>query len=182
MKLSIIVIVLIAGLTAIATGWIYQSSSSSLTARPALEIPSDIDYFMTNFRYRSIDQNGLLDFQIESQYLEHYTKEDISRIESPVVRAYRQNDDWRVEADSGQMYHRSNTMRLSDNVVMQKMGGDLMEVRSESILFEPDRDLLVSNQGLVIEWPNARISADEGVFDIQKQVYKLKNAKAVYYR
>lgn len=176
-----IVIVLIAGIIAIAVGWIYQSNSSSLATGTALEIPKNIDYFMTNFRYRSFDQSGQLDYQFESPYLEHYIKEDISRIEAPVVLAYRQSDDWRVEADIGEMYHRSNTMQLSNNVVMQKMGADPMLVRSESILFEPDRDLLVSDQGLVIESSNARIVAEQGVFDMQNQVYNLKTAKALYY-
>ena len=174
-------IVLIAGLIAIAVGWIYQSRFTTIETRSTLEIPSNIDYFMTNFKYRSIDQAGHLDFQFQSRYLEHYIKEDISRIEAPVVLAYRQNSNWRVEADTGEMYHEANTMLLRDNVVMQKLGNDPMQVRSESFMFEPDRDLVIGDQGLVIESPNVRISADKGVFDLQNQVYKLKNTRAVYY-
>jgi LPS export ABC transporter protein LptC len=181
MRPSIIVVVLIAGLIAIAAGWIYQSRSTSLAIRPALDIPSDIDYFMTDFTYRVIDETGNLDYQFQSRYLEHYTQDDISRIEAPVVLVYETNDDWRAEAVIGEMRHRSNTMQLSDNVVMQKMGGDPMLVRSESIIFEPDRDLFVADQGLVIESSNALIAADEAVFDLHNQVYKLKNTKAVYY-
>jgi len=180
MRLSILVVVLIAGLIAIAAGWIYQSRSTSLATRPALDIPPDIDYFMTDFTYRVFDETGNLDYQYRSRYLEHYTLDDISRIEAPVVLVYATNDHWRIEADIGEMYHRSNTMQLSDNVVMQKMGSDPMLVRSENILFEPDRDLFVADQGLVIESPNALIAADEAVFDLHNQVYKLKNIKAVY--
>ena len=181
MKPSIIGVVLIAGLFAIAAGWIYQSLSTSLVTRPALDIPSDIDYFMTDFTYRVIDKTGNLDYQFQSRYLEHYTEDDVSRIEAPVLLVYETNDHWRVEAVIGELYHRSNTMQLSDNVVMQKMGSDPMLVRSENILFEPDRDLFVADQGLVIESPNALIAADEAVFDLHNQVYKLKNTKAVYY-
>ena len=135
---------------------------------------------MTDFTYRVIDETGNLDYQFQSRYLEHYTRDDISRIEAPLVLVYATNDHWRVEAAIGEMYHRSNTMRLSDNVVMQKMGDDPMLVRSENILFEPDRDLFVADQGLVIESSNALIAADEAVFDLHNQVYRLKNIKAVY--
>ena len=182
MRVSIFVIVSIAGLIAIAVGWIYQSSSSSLATGPTLEIPTDIDYFMTNFKYRSIDQTGRLDFEFKSRYLEHYTRQNISRIEAPVVLAYQLDANWRVESDIGEMYHDPNTMQLSDNVVMQRLGDDPMLVRSESILFKPEEDLMVSDRGLVIEMPNARISADEAVFDLHNRVYKLKHTKAVYYR
>ncbi len=181
MRPSIIVVVIIAGLIAIAAGWIYQSRSKSLATRPALDIPSDIDYFMTNLNYRVIDETGILDYQFQSPYLEHYTQEDISRIEAPTVLIYETINNWRVEAVIGEMYHRSNTMKLSENVIMQKMGKDPMLVRSKTILFEPDRDLVVADQGLVIESANTRITADEAVFDLNNQVYRLKNTRTVYY-
>ncbi len=181
MRLSIIVVVIIAGLIAIAAGWVYQSRSKSLATRPALDIPSDIDYFMTNLNYRVIDKTGVLDYQFQSPYLEHYTQDDISRIEAPIVRVYETNSDWRVEAVIGEIYHRSNTMKLSKKVMMQKMGKDPILVRSETILFDPDRDLAVADQGLVIESANTRITADEAVFDLNNQVYRLKNTRTVYY-
>lgn len=181
MRFSIFIVVLAAGIIAIAVGWIYQSSSTAIATRPALEIPTDIDYFMTNFKYRSINQSGRLDFQLESPYLEHYTQKDVSRIDEPLVVAYQQNDNWRVESKIGELDHESNTMRLSDNVVMQKIGGKPMLVRSDSILFDPDQDQVVAEQGILVETPNSRISADEAVFDLNNQVYRLKRTKAVYY-
>ncbi|MFV2032387.1 MAG: LPS export ABC transporter periplasmic protein LptC [Gammaproteobacteria bacterium] len=181
MRPSLIVVVLIAGLVAIAAGWIYQSRSLSLATRPELDIPTDIDYFMADFKYRSIDETGNLDYQFQSPYLEHYIQNDTSKIEAPVVLVFEPDGDWRLKADIGELYHPSNTMLLSDNVVMQKMGNDPILVRSESIFFEPDLDLVSLEQSLVIESFNAIITADEAVFDLDNQVYKLKNIKAIYY-
>ena len=85
MRPSVLVVIFIAVVGAIAAGWIYQSKSKTTTQRPELEIPTDIDYFLAELKYRIFNQAGSLDYQLRSPYLEHFARDDISRVKQPVV-------------------------------------------------------------------------------------------------
>ena len=174
----IIVIVAIVG--AIAAGWVYESRSKTIAARPELEIPTDIDYFLTEAKYQIFDSTGALDYQLYSPYMEHFPLNDISHIKYPVVSVYRENGDWNVQAYNGELMHQQNILQLSDKVVMKRLGPNAMQISSESMLFEPDRDRITSENNVVIESDNTRISGDMAVFDLHNQVYTMKNIKAIY--
>ncbi len=49
------------------------------------------------------------------------------------------------------------------------------------MLFEPGRNRLSSEENVIIESGNARIIGNEAVFDLQNEVYSLKNTRSVYY-
>ena len=76
-----IIMVLITVLGAIAVGWVYESRSNNNLARAELEIPTDIDFFLSQLNYRVFNSSGDLDYQLQSPYLEHFIKNDISRID-----------------------------------------------------------------------------------------------------
>ncbi len=181
MRFSVLVFIFIAVVGAIAVGWIYESRSKTTTVRPELEIPTDIDYFLAELKYRIFNQAGSLDYQLRSPYLEHFARDDISRVKQPVVDVYRPGGDWRLKASRGEIFHQKNRLQLNDNVVMQKFGPRPMQVRSQSMLFEPDRNRLSSEETVVIESGNARISGNNAVFDLQNEIYLLKNTRSVYY-
>jgi LPS export ABC transporter protein LptC len=181
MRPSVLVVIFVAVVGAIAVGWIYQSKSKTTTQRPELEIPTDIDYFLAELNYRIFNQAGSLDYQLQSPYLEHFTRDDVSRVRQPVVEVYRATGDWRIKASRGEIFHQQNYLKLSKNVVMQKLGSRPIQVRSQSMLFEPDRNLLTSEETVVIESGSARISGDQAVFDLQNEVYSLKNTRSVFY-
>ena len=175
------VMVLIAVLGAIAVGWIYESRSKDILVGLELEIPTDIDFFLSGMNYRVFDKSGNLDYQLHSPYLEHFIKDDISRIEQPMIRVYRESGDWQVKASRGNILHRQEWLQLDSNVVMQKLGGDSIQFRSESMLFKPELDLVVSEVNVIIESDRAKISGDEAVFDLRNEIYSLKNTRAIYY-
>lgn len=181
MRPSVLAVIFIAVVGAIAVGWIYQSKSKTTTLRPELEIPTDIDYFLTELKYRIFNEAGSLDYQLQSPHLEHFTRDDVSRVEQPVVEVYRAAGDWRVNASRGEIFHQQNYLKLSNNVVMQKFGPRQILVRAQSMLFKPDLNLLSSEENVVIESGNATISGNEAVFDLQNEVYSLKNTRSVFY-
>ncbi len=176
---SIMVFVVVLG--AVAVGWIYQSRSKDILSGPELEIPTNIDFFLSQMNYRVFNESGDLDYQLHSPYLEHFIKDDISRIEQPMIRIYRDNSDWQVEASRGDILHQQEWLQLENNVVLQKLGGESIQFRSESMLFKPEQDLLVSEENVIIEYDHARISGDEAIFDLRNEVYSLKNTRAIYY-
>lgn len=167
-------------LGAIAVGWIYESRLNTAIAEPDLEIPTDIDYFLAEVKYQTYNETGALDTQLNSPYMEHFPLEDISRVKQPVVNVFRDSGDWRIQALSGDFLHQQNQYFLRKSVVIKRLGENPMQVRSESILIEPERDLISSNTEVIIELGGARISGDTAVFDLRNQVYSMKNTRAIY--
>lgn len=176
-----IIMVLITVLGAIAVGWVYESRSNNNLARAELEIPTDIDFFLSQLNYRVFNSSGDLDYQLQSPYLEHFIKNDISRIEQPIIQVYRDSGDWQVEALQGTILHRQEWVQLDNNVVMKKMGAESIRVRSDSVLFKPDQDQVSMKTTVIIESNDARITGDQAIFDLRNEVYSLTNTRAIYY-
>ncbi len=149
MKFSSIAIVVAAGLIAIAVGWVYQSQTSTSVSKPELEIPVDIDYFLSQVKYRVMAKNGKLDYELRSSYLQHFKQQDISRLEMPEIKIFRNQEPWEMQADRAELQHQENILEFVDNVRLQGKNTD--------------------------------IRADKAVFDLDENVYRLTNTKAIYY-
>ena len=168
-------------LGAIAVGWVYESNSKDKITRPELEIPTDIDFFLSQLNYRVFNKSGSLDYQLQSPYLEHFIKDDISRIEHPMIRIYLASGDWQVKASRGNIIHQQEWLELDKDVVMQKIGAELFQVQSDSIIFKPAQDLVSSKATVIINTGRAKITGDQAIFDLRNEVYSLKNTRAIYY-
>ena len=176
-----IIMVFITVLGAIAVGWVYESRSKNNLVRAELEIPTDIDFFLSQLNYRVFNSSGGLDYQLQSPYLEHFIKNDISRIEQPIIQVYRDSGDWRVEALRGAILHRQEWVQLDNDVVMEKIGAESIRVRSDSIIFKPEQDQVTTKTTVIIESNGARITGDQAFFDLRNEVYSLTNTQAIYY-
>ena len=180
MSLRLAIAVAVFGIGAIALGWVYESHLKTKVASVDLVIPTDIDYFLTHFKYRSINIDGELDYEISSPRLEHRPSNDISHIDSPSVQIYRDNDHWQIDSELGQLQHRDNLLRLEQNVVLQKRADASFRLTTNSILFELDRDLITMESKVLMQSRNAQIEAQHAIFDLANKVYTLQNAHAVY--
>ncbi len=180
MKLSGIILVLSAGIIAIAVGWIYQSQNKPSELRSELEIPVDIDYYLSKLKYRVMAKSGELDYELRSPYLQHFKRDDISRIDSPEIDIFRKDQHWRVAAKTAEMRHRQNILYLTDDVLMRRLGEKPMRLSSQLLRFESDNDLVVGERGVTITSKNSQIDADSAIFDLEKNIYSLTNTKAVY--
>lgn len=180
MKMPIAALVIIAVIVAIAAGWIYQAGTPA--SQSDLEIPSDIDYFLTTVNYRSMNRLGHLDYEMQSPYLEHLTVANISLIEQPVMQIYRDADNWHIEAFKGKLFHEQDSLQLSQNIIMRRLGGNPLLVRAEEMLFQPELNRISAKEQVGMEFNNARIHGSEAIFDLKNKVYSLKNTRASYYR
>jgi lipopolysaccharide export system protein LptC len=180
MKPFYVVALIVVIFAAITVGWVYQSRSKLATVSPELEIPTDIDYFLAELKYQIINKTGSLDYQLNSPYLEHFPRDDISLIRQPVIDVYRETGDWNIQAQKGELKHQQNLLLLSDDVVVKRLGANALQISAESMLFEPDRDLITSDKRVVIESDNSRVSGDMAVFDLHNQVYSMKNTRSIY--
>lgn len=180
MKSRVFIFVIIFGFGAIAVGWVYESSLRPGEKKASLEFPDDIDYFLTDLRYRTLKADGTLDFQFLSPRLEHFPRNDISRIELPSMQIYDDIDPWQIDALTGEYHHGNNLLQLNQQVVMQKQGPSPMQVYTESISFEPDRDLVSTDSEILMVSPNARIRAQSAEFDLARKIYRFSKTRAIY--
>lgn len=180
MKSRLLIIVLFLGIGAVLVGWIYESQTDFRLDRSELEIPQNIDYFMTDLTYRVMTDAGKLDYEFSSPRLEHHNLGDFSRIEQPFVQLYRDSQHWQIDSRQGEFQHADNLLWLSQQVVMQRLGENPLQIYGESIRFSPDRDLLVSDSAILMQSANSRIEAQQAVFDLSTRVYTLQKTRAVY--
>lgn len=181
MKLSSIILVVSAGIIAIAVGWIYQSQTKPAETRTELEIPVDIDYYLSGVKYRVMAKSGELDYELRSPYLQHFKPGDISRIDTPEIDIFRKNQHWKIEAKTAEMLHQENTLYLIDKVLMQKQGEQPLQLTTELLRFESDSDRVIAEQAVQLIGKNTQIDADKALFELGKNIYTLTNTKAVYY-
>jgi len=180
MKSRFLIFIIIFGFGAIAIGWVYESSLRPREEKSSLEFPNDIDYFLTNLRYRALDADGKLDFQFLSPRLEHFPANDISSIEAPSMQIYNDINPWQIDALTGEYQHGNNLLQLNQQVVMQKQGPSPMQVYTESISFEPDHDLVSANSEILMVIPQAKIRAEHAEFDLARRIYRFGKARAIY--
>ena len=182
MKSRLLLLIVFLGIGAIAVGWVYESSLRPPPDKASLLIPDDIDYFLTNMRYRELDSDGQLAFQFHTPRLEHYPLDDVSSIERPSMRIFTETGSWQVDAQTGEHRHRENLLRLREQVVMRRQGDAPMQVFTDSISFEPDRELVRAESDIVMISPDARIEAQRAEFDLGAKIYRFDRTRAVYRR
>ncbi|MDJ0779646.1 MAG: LPS export ABC transporter periplasmic protein LptC [Gammaproteobacteria bacterium] len=180
MKPRSLVIVLALGCIAIVVGWVYESRVREDTVADKLEIPDNIDYFLTGLRFRGMNTEGQPDFEFTSRRLEHRRKTDVSHIEAPTVRVFRATANWQIDSRQAAYEHRANLLRMEQDVVLQKGGVRPLRLMTESLVFDPDRDRISTDSNVVMLSGDGRIEADGAVFDLEREVYSLERARGVY--
>lgn len=180
MKTRLLLLVIFLGIGAIAVGWVYESNLRQQPDKAGLLIPDDIDYFLTNMHYRELDADGRLAFQFHTPRLEHYPVDDVSRIELPSMRIYTATGSWQVDAISGEHRHRENLLRLRRQVVMRRQGDAPMQVFTDSISFEPERELVRAESEILMLDSQTRIEAQQAEFDLAARIYRFDRTRAVY--
>jgi hypothetical protein len=63
---------------------------------------------------------------------------------------------------------------------MQRHGESPMQIYTESIRFEPDRELVTAESEILMVNPQARIRADFAEFDLARKIYKFTRTRSVY--
>ena len=134
-----------------------------------------------NLNYRAMTSEGKVDFIFDSPRLEHFPRQDVSRIETPALQVFQDSELWLIDALHGEFAHRNNRLQLRDQVLVQKDGPEQLELHAEVLDFEPDRDLVSSDRRVLMLKRNARIEGDSAVFDLAGNIYRLTNARAVYH-
>ncbi len=180
MKFRVLAFVVIFGIGAIAVGWVYESRLRPQPKQVELLVPDNIDYFLTQFTYRSMNSEGRLDFEFSSPRLEHHPRHDTSQIDIPSLQIFRDRDRWQIDSNNGEFQHRLNLLRLQNRVIMRRYGAESFALYTDSVSFEPDRDLVTVESPMLMQTVNGQIEADTASFDLADKVYRFSRARALY--
>lgn len=181
MKPRILLSVLALGLAAIAAGWIYESRQKSVDADSEIEIPDNIDYYLTGMTLRAMNDDGRLDYSFSSPRLEHRPRNDTSYLETPSLQIFRNDEQWQVDSQQGRFQHEQNIMLLNRRVVMERAGPDALRLTTQSVRFEPDQDRVTVDSPLTVVSGGTRIEAQSAVFDLDRQIYSMQKTSAIYH-
>ena len=181
MKWRMLIFVVVAGLGAIVAGWVYESSLRPKEKAAELEIPQDIDYFLTEVDLRAMNSLGEIDYLLQTPRMEHYPHNDVSNLDTPSMQIFATPDKWLIDSKQGRYQHAPNILHLSDDVVMVRQGQQPLQAYSERMRFEPDRERVTSETEILIVSPMGRIHAEHAIFDLDKQIHRFRNARTVYF-
>lgn len=179
MKPSILIFAVVFGIAAVAAGWIYQSKIQPAVSGTDIQIPLDIDYYLSEFTYRVMSKTGSLEYDLRSPYLEHYKVEDLSRIEAPLVNIYREHH-WHAQARAGELLHQSEVLNLIDDAVLERKGDDPLKMKTALMTFDTNNDTVTGRNGVQVTSRNSIIDANSAVFDLGQNIYSLNRTSAVY--
>ena len=177
----ILIFVFVIG-AAIAIGW-YIDRPSPLSRTAPLEVPDNVDYYLTLFNYQSLDQLGQLHYQLKSPYLEHFRREDISQIQQPDLNVYQDEQHWHASSESGLLRHETEVLEMNNQVTLtQKTGTDLTRLTSDQIIFISEKDVIDIPVPLNLESADFKLDAGNARLDMKSGNHQFERVKAIYQR
>lgn len=167
---------------AITIGW-YVDRPTPLSRTAPLEVPDNVDYYLTQFSYQSLNQQGQLHYQLESPYLEHFRREDVSQIQQPDLNVYRDDIRWYASSESGLLRHESEVLEMNDNVTLKQVtGSELTLLTSEQMIFISQQNLIKIPTSLNLDSGDLKLVAGNAKLDMKSGNHQFERVKAVYHR
>lgn len=177
----ILIFIVVIGI-AITIGW-YVDKPTPLSRTAPLEVPDNVDYYLTQFNYQSLDQLGELHYQLKSPYLEHFRREDISQIQQPDLNVYRDKNHWHASSEYGLLRHKSEVLEMNNKVTLKQMAGsDLTRLTSERMIFISGQNMIKIPTPLNLNSGDLELAADNAELDMKSGNHQFQRVKAVYQR
>ena len=167
---------------AVSIGWFFETRPSRLQLSP-LQVPDNIDYYLANFSYRALDENGSPHYELQSPYLEHFIREDISQIQQPFIIYQADPHQWRVSAEQGSLSHQQERLQLNQQVDLQRVSSQQpLQLTTEVMILETRSDQIELPEALTITTDTMILHADRASLDIHKNYYQFNQVRATYHR
>ena len=149
-------------------------------AKPKLEIPNNIDYYLKNTQQKSFKTDGSIDFKLSSDLLEHYKKEDKSIMLNPDITLERENT-WKIRAKQGDFFHPEELISFKHNVVLDKFNEiKPFKVLTNTLLFNVQQDLVTSQSDVTVSADNWHIKAKAMSLDMNSEIHQFTQVTARY--
>ncbi len=173
-------IIAIAG--AVSLGWFFEPRPGLLTRAP-LQVPDNIDYYLANFSYTALDEDGSPRFELKSPYLEHYIREDVSQIQQPFIVYQAEPHQWRASAKQGSLSHPQELLELQRQVDLQRTGEQPpLQLTTEVMILETRSDQIELPEALTITTDNMLLQAGNGSLDMHRNYFQFNQVRTTYHK
>ncbi|MEE9331947.1 MAG: LPS export ABC transporter periplasmic protein LptC [Methylophilaceae bacterium] len=182
-RTAIIFPLVLAGLMALLTFWIYQTVEQQ---GPKLDGSNrhDPDYIMENFVTTQTDAMGKLRYILAAAKMTHYPDNDSTVLEQPKFTQFSADKPYtKIEGLSANVSSDGEEIEVLDNVIVVRQafaGKGEMQVLTDKLTIFPNKDLAKTDRPVVIKQaPKTVIHATGMIYDKNKktlQLFKRVNA------
>lgn len=113
--------------------------------------PAEPDAFVTGGRYLSFNETGQLTSRIESQRIEQFESDQITRMQQPRATLFDEDDDasWELEAQQGEFLEAPGLIHLTGNVRIIRLA-DQRGAMAPSETEAPSEPMSLSTEALTL--------------------------------
>jgi LPS export ABC transporter protein LptC len=180
MKLRFLFMFTITLIGAVVAGWFFDRSNLPSVQNP-LQIPDNIDYYLSGVKLKTYDQQGSPSYQLNTPYLEHFVVEDISIIQQPDIRYFSEKADWLMSAEQGKLIHQSEIIELQQKAsIKRQQFNSLMHLTSEQMIFNPDQETVKFPVALRMQDEKLDLKAQSAMLDMKHEYHVFQRVNATY--
>lgn len=186
-RTAIIFPLVLAGLMALLTFWIYQTVEEQGSKTDGSN-RHDPDYIMENFVTSQTDVTGELSYVLTAAKMTHYPDDDTTKLEQPKFTQYTINKPYtKIVGQHANVSPDGEEIEILDDVVViREAFGEKgeMQVFTDKLTLFPNQSLAKTDQPVVIKQaPKTVIHATGMIYDKKKKTMKLlKHVNAHYER
>lgn len=180
MKSSYLLITIMFISAALGIGWFFDNRLPKIAIN-TLEVPDNIDYYLSNLKYRSMNQQGSLHYQLKTPYLEHYIQQDTSHLQQPNLQFYGDNSTWFIQAETGRLQHKEEQFTLLKQVELKRDSPQQPMLLTTDLMVLQARDNLIQiPQSMTLIASNLKLQAKSAVLDMNKNSYQFEQVNATF--
>jgi len=180
MKIHYFLAIVIFIVTALGIGWFYDEKLP-LGSRDDFQVPDNIDYYLSQVNYRSMNEQGSLHYLLTTPYLEHYIREDISHIQRPNIRFNGNRSTWLMQSLTATLTHRQELFELQQQVELKNDShADPLLLNTDLMILKPRDNIIEIPLALTLLSNNLDLKAESARIDMNNNQYRFHAVKAVY--
>ncbi len=158
----------------------YIETPSPIAVKPREKPPDNIDFYLSGVDYRAMDRQGQLRYRLRSPLLEHYRREDVSRVQRPDIEYRLPGKRWRLAARQGEMQHRQKRLLLQRGVRLRREGSRPMQLDTGQLELQTETRIVRLPEALRLESPGLQLEADSAVLQLDRGRYRFQRVRAVH--
>ncbi len=179
MKSNYILAIILFISIALVLGWFYDKKIPE-SSKNSLQVPDNIDYYLSNLKYRSMNPQGSTHYLLNSPYLEHYIQQDISHLKQPKMQFFGDKSDWSIQAEIGRLNHQEENFELEQQVKLTKSSQQSMLLTTHLMILKAQQNLIEIPQHMNVSGDNVELQAASAILNIDQNKFQFKRVKATY--
>ena len=154
----------------------YNDHLQPVMKQPYLEI------FMDNFKITALNSLGQVDYILSGKRIERYHNSENATAFLPVFKFLQQNNQWLITAKTAIINQKNNTIKLSNNVVMQQQNQpQAIKITSQTMLINTLTQTASTNSPIEFLNGQSKMQSTGMIFYHRKNVFELNRKVHGFY-